>query len=111
MRCGLAFTGQVSVLKPCSRSKIASSRNMGTLLRQVPFGQLVGEESYRTLDAWYTGYGDIGAFGGKAPAQGKMYNRGLAYLKVQLESNDSSMKLCNALVFCFVSWDGALLCH
>jgi len=29
----------------------------------------------------YTGYGDISAFGGKAPAQGKMYNRGLAYLK------------------------------
>jgi len=33
----------------------------------VPFGTLVGEHSFQTLDAFYTGYGEIGAFGGKAP--------------------------------------------
>jgi len=34
---------------------------------QVPFGTLVGEHSFQTLDAFYTGYGEIGAFGGQAP--------------------------------------------
>jgi len=28
------------------------------------------------------GYGDIAAFGGRAPAQGKMYQEGLRYLEV-----------------------------
>lgn len=48
---------------------------------EVPFGTLVGEESFQTMDHWYTGYGDMQAFGGKAPDQGKMYVSGISYLQ------------------------------
>merc|ERR1712107_612370 len=48
---------------------------------EVPFGTLVGDESFQTMDHWYTGYGDLQVFGGKAPDQGKMYSSGLSYLQ------------------------------
>lgn len=48
---------------------------------EVPFGTIVGDESFQTLDHWYTGYGDLQPFGGKAPDQGKMYSSGLSYLQ------------------------------
>lgn len=40
---------------------------------EVPFGQLVGDMSYKTLSKIYTGYGE-------KPSQGKIMNRGAAYL-------------------------------
>lgn len=40
---------------------------------QVPFGQLVGNASYTTLDRLYTGYGE-------APSQRLIRERGFAYL-------------------------------
>ena len=46
----------------------------------MPFGELVGEASYAALDRFYAGYGDMRAFGGRAPAQGQIYRRGAAYL-------------------------------
>lgn len=39
----------------------------------------MGEESQRTLDSFYKGYGDIPPFG-KGPDQGKIYNRGNQYI-------------------------------
>ena len=47
----------------------------------MPFGRLVGDASYATLDAFFTGYGDIVLFGGRAPAQAEMYKEGLRYLE------------------------------
>ena len=41
---------------------------------EVPFAQLVGAESFATLAKIYTGYGE-------APSQGKIRNRGKAYLE------------------------------
>ncbi|KAG7366828.1 cyclophilin type peptidyl-prolyl cis-trans isomerase [Nitzschia inconspicua] len=38
---------------------------------EVPWGELVGEESYRTLSQIYTGYGEDG------PKQGMLHNRGM----------------------------------
>ena len=40
---------------------------------EVPFGILVGNESFVTMSKFYTGYGE-------APEQGKIMNRGAAYL-------------------------------
>lgn len=40
---------------------------------EVPFGQVFGEESFRTLSRFYTGYGE-------KPSQGKIMNRGAAYV-------------------------------
>lgn len=41
---------------------------------EVPFGQVFGEESFRTLSRFYTGYGE-------KPSQGKIMNRGAAYVR------------------------------
>lgn len=41
---------------------------------EVPIGQVVGKESLHTLDRIYTGYGE-------KPSQGKIMNRGKAYIK------------------------------
>jgi len=41
---------------------------------EVPFAQLVGDESFATLAKIYTGYGE-------APSQGKIRNRGKTYLE------------------------------
>ena len=41
---------------------------------EVPFGILVGNESFVTMSKFYTGYGE-------APEQGKIMNRGVAYLE------------------------------
>lgn len=40
----------------------------------MPFGQLVGEESFITLSKIYTGYNE-------KPSQGKIMNRGVQYLE------------------------------
>ena len=53
------------------RSNFAS---VPTLQREVPFGQLVGEASFETLSQIYTGYGE-------KVSQGKIMNRGNAYLE------------------------------
>ena len=50
---------------------------------EVPFGTLVGEGSFAALDRFYAGYGDMGAFGGHAPAPGQIYKRGAAYLDAE----------------------------
>jgi len=44
---------------------------------EVPWGQLVGEESFATLAKIYTGYGE-------KPSQGKIRNRGLEYTESEL---------------------------
>jgi peptidyl-prolyl cis-trans isomerase A (cyclophilin A) len=41
---------------------------------EVPFGQLIGDESFSTLSQIYTGYGE-------SPEQGKIQNKGNDYLK------------------------------
>ena len=38
---------------------------------RVPWGELVGEESFETLSKIYTGYGE------KGPSQGKLHNNGM----------------------------------
>lgn len=38
---------------------------------RVPWGELVGEESFETLSKIYTGYGENG------PSQGKLHNNGM----------------------------------
>ena len=43
---------------------------------EVPWGQLVGEESFATLAKIYTGYGE-------APSQGKIRNLGNTYLETE----------------------------
>eukprot|EP00931_Biecheleriopsis_adriatica_P023154 TRINITY_DN14691_c0_g1_i3.p1 TRINITY_DN14691_c0_g1~~TRINITY_DN14691_c0_g1_i3.p1 ORF type:complete len:292 (-),score=50.82 TRINITY_DN14691_c0_g1_i3:35-910(-) len=47
--------------------------NLGTTAWEVPFGTLIGQESFQTMDLWYTGYGDLKVFGGRAPEQSLMY--------------------------------------
>jgi hypothetical protein len=41
---------------------------------EVPFGQVVGEDSLKTLGSIYTGYGE-------KISQGKIMNKGLEYLE------------------------------
>ena len=48
---------------------------------EVPFGQLVGDVSYQTLPKIYTGYGE-------KPSQGKIMNRGKAYLEEEFPLMD-----------------------
>mmetsp|Transcript_31755 Transcript_31755/g.105197 ORF Transcript_31755/g.105197 Transcript_31755/m.105197 type:complete len:321 (+) Transcript_31755:73-1035(+) len=55
--------------------------DLGTSPWEVPFGTLVGAESFEAMDHWYTGYGDMSAFGGNAPDQNRMYQHGLEYLE------------------------------
>jgi cyclophilin family peptidyl-prolyl cis-trans isomerase len=55
---------------------------------EVPFARLIGKESYEALDHWYTGYGDIPAFGGKAPQQHRMYTEGVQYVKQNFPEMD-----------------------
>ncbi|KAH8066329.1 protein methyltransferase [Aureococcus anophagefferens] len=50
---------------------------------EVPFGKVVGAASYAALDRFYSGYGDMAAFGGHAPESGKIRNRGAAYLDAE----------------------------
>jgi len=54
---------------------------LGTSPWEVPFGTVVGDDSFQTMDHWYTGYGELEPFGGKAPSQNKMYKEGLRYLE------------------------------
>lgn len=48
---------------------------------EVPFAQLVGEDSYRTLDSIYTGYDE-------EPSQGKIQNIGVKYLEEEFPLMD-----------------------
>jgi hypothetical protein len=41
---------------------------------EVPFGQVSGQQSLETLSKIYTGYGE-------KPSQGKIMNRGIAYIQ------------------------------
>ena len=43
---------------------------------EVPWGQVVGDASYETMSKIYTGYGE-------APEQGKIRNRGAAYIDAE----------------------------
>uniref|UniRef100_A0A7S3NN29 PPIase cyclophilin-type domain-containing protein n=1 Tax=Aureoumbra lagunensis TaxID=44058 RepID=A0A7S3NN29_9STRA len=54
---------------------------LGNAPWEVPFAQIIGEESFLTMDRFYVGYGDIPDFGGNAPLQGRMYEEGIAYLE------------------------------
>ena len=55
---------------------------------EVPFGRLAGAHSFAAMDRFYAGYGDMKAFGGGAPAQGKIYNQGAAYLDAEFPELD-----------------------
>ena len=48
---------------------------------EVPFGQLVGESSFKTLSKIYTGYGE-------GVSQGKIMNQGNAYLEKEFPELD-----------------------
>jgi peptidyl-prolyl cis-trans isomerase A (cyclophilin A) len=48
---------------------------------EVPFGQLIGAHSYRTIDQWTTKYGE-------QPSQGKIMNRGVSYLEEEFPDLD-----------------------
>lgn len=61
---------------------------LGTALWEVPFGTLVGDESFDNMDHFYTSYGDLKVFGGKAPEQGLMYKDGLEYLEKEFPHID-----------------------
>ena len=74
-----------------------ADNGLGGAKHEVPFGILVGQASYNTLDAWYSGYGELSVFGGQAPAQGKMYNRGLEYL-------ESGFPQLDYITSCNVTW-------
>ena len=54
----------------------------------MPFGTLVGRESFEAMDRWYTGYGDMKAFGGSAPLQGRMYQQGRTYVEAEFPDLD-----------------------
>ena len=47
---------------------------------EVPFGRVL-PESFAVLDQLYTGYGEMGSFGGKAPPSGRIGKEGVAFLK------------------------------
>ena len=47
-----------------------------TTTREVPFGQLFGDVSFKTLGRIYTGYGE-------KVSQGKIRNRGNSYIKAE----------------------------
>lgn len=48
---------------------------------EVPFGQLLDEESFKTIDKIYTKYGE-------KPSQGKIMNRGISYIKEEFPNLD-----------------------
>lgn len=56
---------------------------------EVPFGQLIGIESFKTLSKIYTGYGE-------KPSQSKIMNRGVSYLEEEFPLLDYITK-CNII--------------
>eukprot|EP00242_Pyramimonas_sp_CCMP2087_P006032 CAMPEP_0198225514 /NCGR_PEP_ID=MMETSP1445-20131203/101393_1 /TAXON_ID=36898 /ORGANISM="Pyramimonas sp., Strain CCMP2087" /LENGTH=198 /DNA_ID=CAMNT_0043905049 /DNA_START=234 /DNA_END=827 /DNA_ORIENTATION=- len=56
------------------------SSGLGTQPWEVPFGQ-VHEDDMAVVDSWYSGYGDMSAFGGRGPDQGRQQQQGNGYLK------------------------------
>mmetsp|Transcript_35751 Transcript_35751/g.68590 ORF Transcript_35751/g.68590 Transcript_35751/m.68590 type:complete len:242 (+) Transcript_35751:105-830(+) len=56
------------------------SKSLGTQPWETPFGYVV-EEDMPVVDAFYSGYGDMSAFGGHGPDQGKQQQLGNGYLK------------------------------
>jgi len=60
---------------------------------EVPFG--IVTEGRETIDAWYTGYGDMPPWG-KGPEQGKIHNRGNQYIHEEYPLTDF-IKSCRIL--------------
>eukprot|EP00041_Stephanoeca_diplocostata_P029198 m.856298 g.856298 ORF g.856298 m.856298 type:complete len:559 (-) comp23512_c0_seq11:562-2238(-) len=56
------------------------STNLGKGAWEVPFAELADASSFRVLDSFYTGYGEVRRFGGHAPDQGKINAQGGRYL-------------------------------
>lgn len=54
--------------------------NLGRGAWEVPIAELVGQSSFEVLDSFYSGYGELQRFGGKAPEQDRIRNEGAAYL-------------------------------
>jgi hypothetical protein len=48
----------------------------------VPFGRVL-RQSFPVLDALYTGYGEMAAFGGHAPPSGRIAKEGVGFLAVE----------------------------
>merc|ERR1712113_308302 len=61
---------------------------LGTSPWEVPFGKLVGQESYESMDYWYTGYGELQPFHGHAPDQRRMYEEGVKYVDAEFPEID-----------------------
>mmetsp|Transcript_15686 Transcript_15686/g.43888 ORF Transcript_15686/g.43888 Transcript_15686/m.43888 type:complete len:235 (-) Transcript_15686:237-941(-) len=55
------------------------SHHLGKAPWETPFGQVV--EGMENVDTWYSGYGEMKAFGGNAPDQRILYKEGVAYTK------------------------------
>jgi peptidyl-prolyl cis-trans isomerase A (cyclophilin A) len=62
--------------------------DLGGAAWEVPFAAVVGHESFATLGRWHRGYGEIAAFGGRAPDQQMMYRKGVEYTRAGFPSLD-----------------------
>ena len=47
---------------------------------EVPVAELVGRESFNTLNRFHKGYGELQQFGGHAPQQTRIFREGASYL-------------------------------
>jgi len=63
------------------------NRNLGTQLWETPFGEVL-EEDMHVVDSFYAGYGDMEAFGGHGPDQGRQHQDGNEYLRNQFPQLD-----------------------
>eukprot|EP00873_Tetraselmis_striata_P001216 jgi/Tetstr1/421480/TSEL_012428.t2 len=57
----------------------SDSEHLGKALWETPFAQVV--EGMDVVDKFYSGYGDMKAFGGSCPDSGRMMQEGNAYVK------------------------------
>ena len=57
--------------------------SLGRAPWEVPCGHLVGDDSFTTLDSFYTGYYDGTVKGQRPPSQHKIHTDGIAYLQEQ----------------------------
>jgi len=80
MRGYVAFAGSGRNSRTTEFFIAYQHNRLGRAPWEVPCGHLVGDTSYATMDAFYTGYGDVPAFGGNAPKQQRIYSEGNAYL-------------------------------
>lgn len=51
-------------------------------VHEVPFGRVL-PSSFRVLDQLYTGYGEMGSFGGHAPPSGRIAKEGVGFLAAE----------------------------